>query len=289
MKKEIDTIIGKRFKQLQKNLERPLVFFDLETTGVSTTKDRIVEMTMIKVSKKGVEDPIVLRVNPEIPIPEEASKVHGIYDKDVEDCKTFSEISKSVAKTLDNCDFAGYNAKKYDVPLLQAEFNRAGVDIDIKNRSVVDPIVIFKQRMRKNLTSALRYYSGKELTDAHSSLSDTLAALEVLSQQLELYEDLPVKLDELVLKQNSRAKNSNDGENKHFVLQENEYHFKFGKHKGKKISDPSVRNYLKWMLKQEPPDDFPTETKKIIKEYIIGLKKKKKSKKKKVSSKQKSA
>lgn len=259
---DINDLLSNRFKELQKNLIKPFVFFDLETTGISPRSDRVVEITMIKITKNKVHDPILLRMNPGIPIPQGASEVHGIYDKDVADLGGFEVIGEQIAEVMTGADYAGYNAKKYDVPLLQAEFDRHKIECDLSKGSIVDPFVIFKSRMRHNLVTAMKHYTGKELTDAHSSLADTMAALEVFSQQLETYNDLPTNIDELAVGQFSRPKK----EKIYFVLQDGKYKFNFGKHVGKTL-DAVPSGYLNWMLNRTE-DPFPENTKKIIREGL---------------------
>lgn len=262
---DITGLLGKRFKELQKKLKRPFVFFDLETTGINPKLDRIVEITMIKITKAKVHEPIVLRMNPGVSIPEGASEVHGIYDKDVADLDGFEKMGKKIAKVMTGADYAGYNAKKYDVPLLQAEFDRHDIACDLSEGSIVDPLVIFKTRMRHNLTMAVKFYTGKAFNNAHNSLADTVAALEVLSNQLDEYDDLPVVISELATGQFTRA-NGKGKEKVYFVLKDGKQTFNFGKHKGKTLSDvPS--GYLDWMLNRTD-DPFPDTAKKIIQEHL---------------------
>jgi DNA polymerase-3 subunit epsilon len=261
----IGQFLGTRFKQLQEKLEKPLVFFDLETTGVNPKLDRIVEITMIKITKNKIHDPVVIRMNPSIPIPSGASNVHGIFDDDVAELPGFKAVGKKIADIMEGSDYAGYNAKKYDVPLLQAEFARYKFDIDMTKGDVVDPFVIFKSKMRHNLTSAMEYYAGRELNNAHNSLADTLAALEVLSEQLERYDDLPITVSGLSVGNIGKSRGPKKPK-EHFIIREGKAYCNFGKHEGKHISELPT-GYLGWML-NEKDDPFPEMTHKIIQEYL---------------------
>ena len=158
---------------MQLNLKNPLVFFDLETTGINIIKDRIVEISYLKVMPDGKEESKTRRINPQMPIPKESTAVHGITDEDVKDCPVFKEVAKSLASQIEGCDLAGFNSNRFDIPLLAEEFLRAGVDIDLNNRKFVDVQTIFHKMEQRNLIAAYKFYCGKELTDAHSAESDT--------------------------------------------------------------------------------------------------------------------
>jgi DNA polymerase-3 subunit epsilon len=145
---------------MQLNLKKPLVFFDLETTGINITKDRIVEICYLKVMPDGQEVSKTKRVNPQIPIPEQATAVHGITDEDVKDCPTFLEIAKSLAEQIDGCDLAGFNSNRFDIPLLAEEFLRAGVDIDLSKQKFIDIQTIYHKLEPRNLIAAYKYYCG---------------------------------------------------------------------------------------------------------------------------------
>ena len=178
------------------NLKRPIVFFDLETTGVDTTKDRIIEISMIKVMPNGEE--IVngnevsrtMRINPGMHIPEGASAVHGIYDEDVKDAPTFAQIAKSLSQFIEGCDFGGFNSNRFDLPMLVEEFLRANVDVDFKSRKFIDVQNIFHKMEQRTLVAAYKFYCDKELVDAHSAEADTRATYEVLKAQLDRYPEL---------------------------------------------------------------------------------------------------
>ena len=172
------------------NLKRPIVFLDLETTGVDPAKDRIVEISLVKVMPDGTQEVKTRRLNPEMHIPEAASAVHGIHDEDVADCPTFREISKSLWSYISGCDFAGYNSNKFDIPVLVEEFLRAGVDVDMDKCRFIDVQNIFHRMEQRTLVAAYKFYCGKDLTQAHSAEADTLATYEVLKAQLDRYDEL---------------------------------------------------------------------------------------------------
>ena len=178
-------------------LERPLVFFDLETTGVNIGTDRIVEISYYKVFPNGNAEGKTLRVNPGMHIPEEASAVHGIYDEDVKDCPRFEQIAPEIAQVIADSDLAGYNSNFFDVPLLAEELLRAKVQVDLKAKKLVDAFQIFRKNEPRNLTAAYKFYCNKDLEGAHSANADTMATYEVLLAQLERYDDLPATVGEL--------------------------------------------------------------------------------------------
>ena len=171
-------------------LQRPIVFFDLETTGINVAKDRIVEISAVKVHPNGDQEIKTRKINPTIPISEEAFKVHGISNADVADCPTFKEIAKSLSIWMAGCDFAGYNSTKFDIPLLAEEFLRAGVEFDFRKRKLVDVQNIFHKMEQRTLSAAYKFYCNKELKNAHSAEADTLATYEILMSQLDKYEEL---------------------------------------------------------------------------------------------------
>ena len=174
-------------------LDRPLVFIDLETTGLNTKSDRIVEMAIIKMSPEGDVSERVRRFNPGISIPPEATAVHGIRDEDVADEHPFADVARSLADLLEGCDLAGFNIRRFDLPLLRAEFKRAGVAFDLEGRRIVDMKAIFHREEPRDLAAAARFYLDREHSDAHSALGDTRITAEVLWAQLERY-DIPPEL-----------------------------------------------------------------------------------------------
>lgn len=178
-------------------LKKPIIFFDLETTGTNITSDRIVEISVIKVMPDGEEICRTRRVNPEMPIPPEATAIHHITDDDVKDQPVFKQIAKSLAQMFAGCDIAGFNSNRFDIPLLDQEFQRADVDFDFSKARFVDVQTIFHKKEPRNLVAAYKFYCGKDLTEAHSANADTLATYEVLKAQLERYDDLPNDIESL--------------------------------------------------------------------------------------------
>ena len=247
---------------MELQLKKPIVFFDLETTGVNILRDKIVEISYIKVMPSGEEEEKTLRINPGMPIPAEATAVHHITDEDVKDCPSFSQISKSLLAIFDDCDIAGYNSNRFDVPLLMEEFNRVGLNFDVTGRRFIDVQNIFHKMEQRTLVAAYRFYCGKELENAHSALADTEATYEVLLGQLNKYPELQNNIDYL-------AEFSASGRNLdlagRIVLDENDTPvFNFGKHKGKSVKDVLRRepSFYEWMMQ----GDFPKNTKDVLKQ-----------------------
>lgn len=178
-------------------LKKPIVFFDLETTGVDITRDRIVEISVIKLMPNGEEFEKTHRVNPEMPIPEAASAVHGITDEMVADKPTFRQLAKSLANLLTGCDLAGFNSNRFDIPMLDQEFQRVGVKFDFSKARMVDVQTIFHKKEQRTLSAAYKFYCGGDLEDAHSANADTRATMEVLKAQIERYPDLPQDIEGL--------------------------------------------------------------------------------------------
>ena len=178
------------------NLNKPIVFFDLETTGIDIAKDHIVELCYIKIYPCGNEDSKSMRLRPvdalgnTVHIPEQASAVHGIYDDDVKDCPTFKDIADDLLHVLSDCDLAGYNSNHFDIPLLVEEFLRIGINLDLSNSKFIDVCVIFKKMEQRTLSAAYKFYCKKDLEDAHSALADTRATVDVLEAQLDFYPEL---------------------------------------------------------------------------------------------------
>lgn len=241
-------------------IKRPLVFFDLETTGVNTTHDRIIEIYLIKLMPDGQEVHRRELINPGIPIPEGATKIHGITDEDVKGLPLFKDIAYDLARFLDNCDFAGFNSNRFDFPMLVEEFLRYQVEFDIENRKFIDVQRIFHVLEPRNLAAALRFYCNKELVDAHSAKADTEATFDVLKAQLSKYEQLEPSID--FLHHFSGQSNLVDLAGRIVKNEEGEPCFNFGKYKGKTVQhvfaqDPS---YYDWMMK----GDFPVQTKQVL-------------------------
>jgi DNA polymerase-3 subunit epsilon len=242
------------------HLKRPLVVFDLETTGTSVNLDRIVEFSFIKVMPEGTETIKTLRFNPGIPIPLEVSLIHGIYDDDVKEAPLFKIKAKELAEEFMGCDFAGFNSNKFDFPLLVEEFLRAGVEFDVENRRFVDAQRIFHIMEQRTLTAAYKFYCNKELINAHSAEADTLATLEVLKAQIERYENLENDVEFL---HNFTKQDKNvDLAGRIIYNKDGIPVFNFGKHKGKLVQEVFKTDfgYYDWMMN----GDFAEDTKRRL-------------------------
>ena len=247
---------------MQLNLKRPIVFFDLETTGVDTARDRIVEISLVKVMPDGREIVKTRRINPGMHIPAEASAIHHITDEDVKDCPQFAQIAKSLAQFLEGCDFGGFNSNRFDLPVLVEEFLRAGVDVDFKRRRFIDVQNIFHKMEQRTLVAAYKFYCDKNLEEAHSAEADTLATYEVLKAQLDRYPEL--QNDVAALAEFSTRDKTADYAGRILINEKGEEVFGFGKYKGRKVEEifDSEQSYYAWMMN----GDFPLYTKKVITE-----------------------
>jgi DNA polymerase-3 subunit epsilon len=250
---------------LELNLRRPIAFIDIETTGLNVSSDRIVELSILKITPDRKEVWMSTRVNPEMPIPAKSTAIHGISDADVVDAPLFRELAKKLTAFLEGCDLAGYNAIKFDIPLLAEEFLRANIDFNFRKRKYVDVQVIFHKKEQRTLSAAYQFYCSKDLTEAHSSKADTAATFEVLKAQLDRYDDLENDVEKLA--EYSSFNNIVDFAGR-IILDENGVEiFNFGKHKGKSVEtvfkeDPS---YYSWMMN----GDFPLYTKKVLTEIKL--------------------
>ncbi|NDK17699.1 MAG: 3'-5' exonuclease, partial [Zetaproteobacteria bacterium] len=175
---------------MELNLSKPIVFFDLETTGINITKDRIVEIAILKILPNGNKESKTWLVNPEMEIPKEASDIHGITNERVVTEPTFKELAPQISEMIKGCDLAGFNSSRFDIPLLAEELLRVGYDFDMKNRAAVDVQVIFHKKEQRTLSAAYQFYCNSDLKDAHSAMADTTATYEVLKAQLDKYDDL---------------------------------------------------------------------------------------------------
>ncbi|MCF0178349.1 MAG: 3'-5' exonuclease [Bacteroidales bacterium] len=250
------------------NLKNPLLIFDIESTGLDISKDRIVEISMVKVYPDGHRDVKTRRINPTIPISPEAQAVHGISDEDVKNEPTFKQIAKSLAQWMEGCDIAGYNSLKFDIPILAEEFYRAGVDFNFRKRKLVDVQNIFHKMEQRTLKAAYKFYCDKDLENAHSAEADTLATLEVLEAQLDRYDSL--QNDIAFLADFSQKGNSLDYAGRIVKDNNGEALFNFGKHKGKKVKTVLAEepSYYDWMMK----GDFTSDTKKVLTEILLETK-----------------
>jgi len=242
------------------NLKNPIVFFDLETTGINIAADRIVEISYLKVDLGGNETAKTILVNPEMPIPEQATAIHGITDEDVKNAPTFGEVAKNLARDFEGCDLAGYNSVKFDIPLLAEEFLRVGVDIDLKKKKFVDVQIIFMKMEPRTLAAAYKFFVGKELDSAHSAAVDTMATYEVLQAQLDRYPQLENDIGKLA-EFSSHNRNA-DFAGRIVYNEKDEEVFNFGKYKGRLVSEVLEKDpgYYGWMMN----GDFPLYTKKVL-------------------------
>lgn len=273
---------------MELNLKRPLVFFDLETTGTNVASDRIVEIALVKVmpdgsihtrpEKPGKENRFL--INPQMPIPIETSMIHGVYDEDVKDAPTFGDVASKLFKFIHDCDLGGFNSNRFDIPLLAEEFLRVGVDFSIEGRNLIDAQVIFHLMEQRTLSAGYKFYCGKSLDDAHEALPDTMATFEIFKEQIKRYEGQSAK--------DIRTKKSfeiqNDMEKIHAFCQRNRHAdlmgrlvyndddqvvFNFGKYRGMPVKDVLKKDagYFGWMMQ----GDFPNYTKKVLKELKENL------------------
>ncbi|MBL7076727.1 MAG: 3'-5' exonuclease [Kiritimatiellae bacterium] len=257
-------------RKLLSNLtfDRPLAFFDLETTGINVRTDRIVEIAVVKVLPGGEYETIDERINPTVPIPPETTAIHGITDADVANCPTFAERAQHYLDFLEGCDLAGYNLNRFDVPLLAEEFLRVGMTFEAEGRRIVDAQTIFHKREPRDLSAALRFYCGEmEFENAHSAEADVMATIRVVEGQLDRYGDLPhdvAGLDDFC----SRKQPDWADRTGRLKWANNEVVLNFGKKKGTSLryvidNEPS---FIKWMLRS----DFPRDTLNIVERAMVG-------------------
>lgn len=260
---------------MQLNLKRPIAFFDIESTGTNVVKDRIVEICFYKVMPDGSTETRLRKINPTIPIPPEVTAIHGISNEDVANEPTFKQVAKSLFDFLKDCDLAGYNSNKFDIPMLIEEFLRCDIDFSLKNRNLVDVQNIFHKMEPRTLKAAYKFYCNKELVDAHTAEADTIATYEILMSQIERYNDTeytdhdgkvskPVSNDMEALYQFSYNHRNVDLVGHIVYNAKGQESFNFGKHKGKTVDDVFKKEpqYYDWMMNA----DFPLSTKNVIKE-----------------------
>jgi DNA polymerase-3 subunit epsilon len=242
------------------NLKTPLIFFDLEATGMNIASDRIVEISYLKIYPDQREEAKTFRVNPIRPIPQEVTAIHGISDEDIKDAPTFGEIAETLVRSFKGCDFAGYSSNKFDLPLLAEEFLRANIDFDLKKHKFIDVQVIFYKKEQRTLSAAYRFYCNKELENAHSAEADTRATYEVLQAQLDMYPDLQNNVDKL--SEYSAHSRTIDFVGRIVYNDKDEEIFNFGKYKGQTVVSVLARDpsYYSWMMN----GDFPQYTKNVL-------------------------
>ena len=262
------------FTEIMKlNLRKPIVFFDLETTGLNPVHDRIVEISALKINVDGQEEQKTWLINPLCPIPPETTAIHHITDDDVKDCPSFKELASVIVKFFASSDIAGYNIIKFDLPMLMEEFLRVGIDFDLKSRQIIDVMNIFMKMEPRTLKGAYRFFMNKELEDAHSASADTMATYEVMMAMLDKYQNVeytdnkgiisvPVQNDIQKLSAFSYHNKNADLMGQIVFDEEGKEVFKFGKHKDKRVEDVFrfEPQYYDWIMKS----DFPEYTKKVL-------------------------
>lgn len=248
-------------------LTRPLAFFDLETTGIDPLRDKIVEIAVVRVEPGGATESRTRRINPERPIPAEATAVHGISDQDVREAPPFRQVARSFLDFLGDADLAGYNVGRFDVPLLDREFKECGLDLALRNRRIVDAMTIFHRKEPRDLRAAVRFYLGRDHEGAHGAEADVLATVAILDAELLRYPDVPRSVAELDAWCNPIPEGAVDRTGK-FVLREGEVVFAFGKQKGRPLREIArvQRDYLEWILKQ----DFPEDARALVEKALLG-------------------
>ena len=248
-------------------LARPLAFFDIESTGVVPQRDRIVEIAVVKLYPDGRQQTTVRRLNPGIPIPAGATAIHGISDADVADAPSFADIAEKLFNYLSDCDLAGYNISGFDVPILEAEFKRAGYDFTAVDHKIVDAYNIFCKLYPRTLTAAYKFFCGKELDDAHSAGADTAATLEVLAGEMERHPELPDDVNGLAAFSDLAGPDAVD-RGRRFKWSGDEVVVNFGKNAGRTLRDLAENdpNFLRWILR----GDFADDVKEIASNALIG-------------------
>ncbi len=248
-------MIHKQFK-----FPKPIVFFDLETTGINITEDRIVQIAMVKHFPDYHTESLEYLINPEMPIPPESSVIHGITDDMVKDCPTFKQVAHKILRFIDHADLGGFNIQRFDLPLLAEEFLRCDIDFDFSKKNIIDVQTIYHKMETRNLSAAYRFYCNKDLENAHSALADVQATYEVFLSQLEKYNDILTSYNDVV--EFSKYNNFVDFSGRIVLNENNVPVFNFGKYKGQPVSEVFKKEpqYYDWIQKS----DFPLYTKKIL-------------------------
>lgn len=266
---------------MELNLKKPLAFFDIEATGLHIIHDRIVEISILKINPNSTKENKTWLLNPEIAISAEAEHIHGYNNNQLSGQPTFKLVAKEIDRFLQNCDLAGYNALKFDIPMLMEEFMRAGIDFDLNKRRLIDVQNIFMKMEQRTLSAAYKFYLQRELDNAHAAEADTIATYEILKAQLDKYENAtvkdrsgnvstPVKNDMDALHAFSSHHRNADLMGQIILNEENEEIINFGKHKGKKLTEVFLKepSYYDWMMR----GDFPLYTKNLITKVKLGMK-----------------
>ncbi len=250
---------------MQLNLRNPLVFFDVETTGLDIARDRIVEISLLKVLPNGAEEQKTFRVNPTIPISPQAMAIHGISDADVAGCPKFNEIARTLFNFMEGCDIAGYNSIKFDIPILAEEFIRAEICFDFHRRKLIDVQTIFHKMEQRTLSAAYKFYCEKELHNAHSAAADTYATYEILQSQLDRYQNLENDVNKLA--EFSLKSRNLDYAGRVILNEKDEPIINFGKYRGKPVMDVLDKDpgYYSWIQS----GDFTLDTKRVFTELRL--------------------
>lgn len=254
-------------------LKRPLALIDLETTGLSISNDRIVEISILKLMPDQSQDVLTMRINPEMSIPKQSTEIHKITDDDVKDAPTFAKVAKNLIQFIGNADLSGYNIYKFDLPVIMEEFLRAGVDFSMENRKVVDVQHIFHKMEKRDLSAAYMFYCNKEIVNQHSAEADIKATYEVLLAQVGKYDNIGKSIDELYDFTGRQLENMIDFAGRIVLDDKGVPVFNFGKYKGRSVYDIFEKDsaYYSWMMN----GDFPLYTKKKLTELILRWKQKK--------------
>lgn len=252
----------------QLSLKKPIIFFDLEATGTDPGTDRIVEIAMIKINPNGSKEKYVKRINPTVPIPPETTAIHGISDEDIKDAPTFKQIAKELYEWMKGCDLGGYNAVRFDIPMLAEELLRCDVQVDFTERKFVDVQQIFFKKETRTLSAAYEFYCDKQMENAHNAEVDIETTIEVLEAQLDKYGDLENDVKAL-----HSFTNGDEGivdYARRMVMKNGEPIFNFGKYKGRKVTDvlKEQPQYYDWMMNA----DFPLHTKQKLTEILTRMK-----------------
>lgn len=263
------------------DLKKTIAFFDIEATGLNVTKDRIVEICVLKINPNNTREIRTWLLNPDYPICEEAAKIHGHSNDDLADKPTFKQVAKEISRFFANCDLAGYNALKFDIPMLVEEFLRAGVDFEVKKRKLVDVQNIFMKMEQRTLKAAYRFYLDKELKNAHAAEADTIATFEILEAQLDRYADtehtdregntsIPVINNIQSLHDFSSHHKNADLMGQIIFNKDGKETINFGKHKGKTVEEIFAKepSYYSWIMKA----DFPQYTKNLLTNIKLNMK-----------------
>ncbi len=250
-------------------IDKPIIFFDLETTGLQIASDRIVEISILKIFPNGNKESKTWLVNPSIPIPKETTKIHGISDEKIANEPTFKQLAPEIEKIMHNCDLAGYNSNKFDIPLIAEEFLRAGINFNMNNRKSVDVQNIFHKLESRTLSAAYQFYCGKELKNAHSAKADTIATYEILVAQLNKYKELENNIDFLA---EFSEKGGKSADMAGFIKfnEQGEKVINFGKYRNITLKQIWKDNpgYFSWINQA----DFPLYTKNIMNDFAVKMK-----------------